>query len=154
LDEHAGFLRIATNSGNSNNVYILGQDGGELNVVGRLENIAPGEQLFAVRFMGNRGYVVTFQQIDPLFALDLSNPAHPQLVGELEMPGFSTYLHPVGENYLIGIGRDADLTGRVQGVQVSLFDVTNLAQPRLIERFVIDTGGYAFSEATYEHHAV
>ncbi len=158
IDEHEGFLRIATTSGSwfstGNNVYVLGQEGNALKVVGAVEDLAPGERIFAVRFLGDRGFVVTFRQIDPLFAIDFSDPTQPRLAGELHIPGFSNYLHPVGENHLLGIGRNADMTGRQQELQVSLFDVSNLAEPRLVERFTIDAGVFAYSEATHDHHAV
>ncbi|MFL0810932.1 MAG: beta-propeller domain-containing protein [Agarilytica sp.] len=92
----------------------------------------PGEDIYAVRFVQERAYIVTFQRIDPLYVLDLSNPAEPSIEGELELPGFSTYLHPVDDNYLLGIGQDADGDGRVNGVQVNLFDIGDINNPALI----------------------
>jgi uncharacterized secreted protein with C-terminal beta-propeller domain len=158
MDEEDGFLRIATTSWRgdlANNVFVLGQAGDQLHVVGSLTDLGLGERLYAARFLGDRGFLVTFRQVDPLFTLDLSDPRNPQLVGELEVPGYSSYLHPVGEDYLIGLGRYADpATGRVQGVQLSLFDVSDLANPARLAayQFASDTWG-SFSEAEWDHHA-
>jgi hypothetical protein len=104
--------------------------------------------------MGDEGYVVTFRQVDPLFALDLSDPTAPRVAGELHIPGFSNYLQAANDTYLIGIGRNADLTGRVQELQVSLFDVDPLSDPQLADRYSIGVGQWAWSEATSDHHAV
>ena len=103
---------------------MLRQDGTKLNQVGAVGGLGEGERIYGVRFMGERGYVVTFRQIDPLYTLDLSDPTAPKVVGELKIPGYSAYLHPVGENLLLGVGREA------QNVKASLFDVSNLAAPR------------------------
>lgn len=92
----------------------------------------PGEQVYAVRFLGDRAYVVTFRQVDPLYVLDLSNPADPRSVGELEVPGFSDWLFPVGDGLLFGVGKDATDQGRVLGVKVALFDVRDAANPKLV----------------------
>ncbi len=159
LDEHEGYLRIATTRGwgpdTENRVLVLAQTDESLDVVGRSENIGAGEQIFAVRFQGDRAFVVTFLRIDPLFALDLSDPEHPRSAGELEIPGFSNYLHPLGESHLIGIGRNADpASGRVEELQVSLFDVSSLDQPSITDRDSIETADWAYSEATDNHHAV
>ncbi|MDZ4780428.1 MAG: beta-propeller domain-containing protein [Planctomycetia bacterium] len=159
LDEHKGYLRIATTRGwgpdTENRVLVLEQTDESLDVVGRSENIGAGEQIFAVRFQGDRAFVVTFLRIDPLFALDLSDPKNPRRAGELEIPGFSNYLHPLGDSHLIGIGRNADpVTGRVQELQVSLFDVSSLDQPSITDRDSVETADWAYSEATDNHHAV
>ena len=90
----------------------------------------PGEQVFAVRFLGDRGYVVTFRRTDPLYVLDLSDPADPKATGELEVAGFSEMLYPLDNGLLLGVGRDADDTGRATGLKVALFDVADPAQPR------------------------
>lgn len=90
----------------------------------------PGEQVYAVRFLGDRAYVVTFRQVDPLYVLDLSNPADPRTAGELTVPGFSDYLFPLANGMLFGVGKDASDEGRLGGVKVALFDVRNAAQPR------------------------
>ncbi|MDF2938100.1 MAG: hypothetical protein K0Q90_3473, partial [Paenibacillaceae bacterium] len=113
MDEHNGYFRIATTKGKewsragemlTNNVYVLNE---EMGAAGQIEGIAPGESIYSVRFMGNRGYMVTFQKVDPLFVLDLSNPAAPSILGQLKIPGYSDYLHPYDENHLIGFGKDA-----------------------------------------------
>lgn len=131
IDEYNGYLRIATSTGSwgvdiSNKVYVLDSD---LNVVGKIEGIAPGETIKSVRFTGNTGYVVTFEQTDPLFVIDLSNPEKPVIKGELKIPGFSTYLHPVGENLVLGVGVDGDENGQTNGMKVSLFDVSDPTNP-------------------------
>jgi uncharacterized secreted protein with C-terminal beta-propeller domain len=139
-----------------NGVYVLGESASKLEVVGAVDGLAPGESIYAARFLGPRGFLVTFRQIDPLFALDLSDPAHPAVVGELKIPGYSDYLHPLGENHLIGVGRS---TARVaddrivrDALQLSLFDVSNLAHPRAVQQLTIG-GSYSYSEASYTHKA-
>ena len=116
---------------------VLREDGGQLREIGRLPNAQhsaplgkPGEQVYAVRFIGDRGYVVTFRQFDPLYVLDLGNPADPLAAGVLEAPGFAQDLFAVGDGWLLGVGRDADTQGRVTGLALSLFDVRDAAQPR------------------------
>jgi uncharacterized secreted protein with C-terminal beta-propeller domain len=101
--------------------------------------------------MGDVGYVVTFRQVDPLYTLDLSDPTDPRVVGELKIPGYSAYLHPVGEGLLLGIGQDANLQGQTQGLQASLFDVSDPANPVRID--TEGFGAYATSEVEYDHHA-
>lgn len=136
-----------------NAVYVLAQDGENLEIVGRVENLAPDEDIYAARFMGPRGYVVTFRQVDPLFVLDLSDPADPQVLGELKIPGFSNYLHPVDENTLIGVGQSVDLTSLLtDGVQLSLFDVSDPATPRVIEQLTLGSRGSS-TDVSYTHKA-
>jgi uncharacterized secreted protein with C-terminal beta-propeller domain len=155
MDEYGGYFRIATTQGwglqSQNSVYVLRPD---LSIIGSLLGIGPGERIFSARFMGDKGFVVTFRQVDPLFALDLSDPAAPSVAGELHIPGFSNYLQSANDTYMIGIGRNADDTGRVQELQVSLFDVDPLEDPQLASRYAIDVGQWAWSEATTDHHAV
>ena len=112
---------------------------GKLDVIGQLPNAnrpaligKPGEQVQAVRFAGDRAYVVTFRRIDPLYVLDLSNPADPLQAGELEVTGFSDHLYPMANGLLLGVGREADAQGVTQAVKVALFDVANPAQPSLL----------------------
>jgi uncharacterized secreted protein with C-terminal beta-propeller domain len=139
-------------SGPYNAVYVLG-DGGEggLELIGSIEDIAPGEDIRSARFLGDTGYVVTFRQIDPLFVLDLSDPAAPELVGELKIPGYSDYLHPFGE-LLIGVGRSATSGGQPYGMQLSLFDVSDKTDPKLIQQ--VELGGYGSqSDVTQTHKA-
>jgi uncharacterized secreted protein with C-terminal beta-propeller domain len=90
--------------------------------------------------------VVTFRETDPLYVLDLGDPARPRLLGELKVPGFSTYLHPVGDDRLLGVGHDADATGRVTGFQVSLFDLTDLSEPAQVARLHLGEGGSPASD--------
>ncbi|MDE0267466.1 MAG: beta-propeller domain-containing protein [Acidimicrobiaceae bacterium] len=152
LSEHAGHLRVVTTSRNSSGfigfletnssevvsgseswVRVLQETSdGELVEVGSVGNIGKGEQVQSVRFVGDIGYVVTFRQIDPFYTIDLSDPTNPRIVGELKIPGFSSYLHPISDELILGVGSDADENGRVTGSKVSLFDVSNLASPQEI----------------------
>ncbi len=166
LGEKDGYLRTATTIRRSwadgadipsqNGVYVLGQDGDKLAVMGKIEGIAPGERIYAARFVGDRGFLVTFRQVDPLYTLDLSNPTAPRVVGELKVPGYSDYIHPLGENHLLTIGKDAVDTGMnaglYQGVQISVFDVTDFANPQQVDVELIGDRGTE-SEALSEPHA-
>ncbi|MCR3956177.1 MAG: beta-propeller domain-containing protein [Gudongella sp.] len=154
MDEYDGNLRLATTewSGESvNSVHILDRN---MNRIGSIENLAPGERIFSARFMGEMGYVVTFRQVDPLFVLDLSDPENPHVTGELKVPGFSNYLHPISQDVLLGIGQDVDEeTGRQQGIKLSLFDVSDSGMPREIKSLILgDTGSYA--EVLHNHKAL
>ena len=112
--------------------------------------LGKNEQIYAVRFLGPVGYVVTFRQTDPLYTLDLHNPTSPAVVGELKINGYSSYLHPIDANHVIGVGQDADSGGRVRGTQVSVFDVSNLASPRRVAQHLVKNG---WSEAESDPHA-
>ena len=117
-----------------NNVYILNQD---LTIVGKLEGLASGENLHSVRFMGEKGYLVTFKRTDPLFVIDLSVPSNPKVLGELKIPGYSDYLHPYDATHLIGVGKEAEDIATedfawYQGVKLALFDVSNVNNPSTI----------------------
>jgi uncharacterized secreted protein with C-terminal beta-propeller domain len=154
MDEFDGNLRVATTewSGESlNSVYILDRN---MNLIGSIENLAPGERIFSARFMGDMGYIVTFRQIDPLFVLDLSDPENPQVTGELKVPGFSNYLHPISKDVLLGIGQDVDEnTGVQQGIKLSLFDVSDSGKPKEIKNLILgETGSYA--EVLHNHKAL
>jgi len=162
LDEHDGLLRVATtrwsaaDAGSSSGVYVLRDHGGNLSLVGGVDRLAPGERIFSARFVGDRAYVSTFRQIDPFFVIDLSEPSAPRVEGELKVPGFSSYLQPLDDTRVLGIGRDVDPdTGRVLGVQLSLFDVSNPSAP---VRDAVHTfpgeGWEAWSEALVDHRAV
>jgi hypothetical protein len=135
------------------NLYVLGSD---LKVLGSVEKLAPGEKIYSVRFLGKRAYLVTFKQVDPLFVIDLSTAKNPRLLGELKIPGFSTYLHPYDENTLIGLGRDVqtDVYGNVRngGIKLSLFDVTNPASPQELDVYIAGSAG-SESVAMYNHKA-
>jgi len=138
------------------------EDGTELETLARLPNAEqpapigkPGEQVFAARFLGERAYVVTFEIVDPLYVLDLSDPLNPSISGELELPGFSTVLQPLGENLLLGVGSEVplDAGGLVQGVKVGLFDVSDITAPVELGSQVIGLRG-SYSPAQYDHHAL
>ncbi|MCX6818909.1 MAG: beta-propeller domain-containing protein [Candidatus Aenigmarchaeota archaeon] len=133
----------------TNHVYILD---GDLNIVGKLEDLASGEQIYSARFIGNKGYMVTFRQIDPLYVIDLSDPANPKVLGFLKIPGVSDYLHPYDENHVIGLGRDATEEGRMQGMKLSLFDVTDVQNPTEVSKYMIGDRGTS-SEALNDHKA-
>lgn len=170
LDEYNNFLRVATtvppqiqflravssgplvppvpittttNTNSTNNVYILGLD---MQRVSALEGLAPGERIYATRFLGNRAYLDTFKNIDPLFALDVSDPYSPRVLGQLEIPGYTNYLHPYDETHLIGIGKDTSDSGYdgfawYQGLRIALFDVSDVSNPKLISNFTIGDRG-------------
>ncbi|MEM2875120.1 MAG: beta-propeller domain-containing protein [Candidatus Hadarchaeales archaeon] len=159
MDEHEGYFRVATTrwdfwGGNlTNNVYVL--DGG-MRVVGRLENLAPGERIYSVRFMGDRGYMVTYVRVDPLFVLDLSSPSSPRVLGELKIPGYSDYLHPYDETHIIGIGKETttgEWGGEISlGVKLALFDVSDPENPVEISKYVVGERGTE-SLALQDHRA-
>ena len=137
LSEFDGYLRVATTSDGYSGTYSGTQssavtvlDAKKLTVTGTIGGLGKGEQLYAVRFEGPLGYVVTFQQTDPLYVLDLSNPAAPRAVGTLSLTGFSDYLHDVGNGRVLGVGQEANVEGRVAGLQLSLFDVHDPAKPQ------------------------
>jgi inhibitor of cysteine peptidase len=157
MDENGGYFRIATTSrrnGKSSNVYVLD---GDLEIVGWLEGLAPGEDIYSARFMGDRCYMVTFKKVDPLFTIDLSDPENPKVLGKLKIPGYSDYLHPYDEDTLIGLGKDTvDAEGEsfawYQGVKISLFDVSNVHNPRELAKLVIGERG-SESPALDDHRA-
>lgn len=142
MDEHEDCFRIATTLHQKNNVYILNMD---LEIVGRLENIAPRETIHSARFMGNICYLVTFEKIDPFFVIDLSNPYNPEILGELKITGYSDYLHLYDENHVIGVGKETvpEKGGFSwhQGVKISLFDVADMCEPMEIAKYVIGDRG-------------
>lgn len=160
MDEHNGSFRIAVTKGwsqlSENNLHIF--DSG-LNEVGSLKGencLAPGESIKSVRYMGDRIYIVTFRQVDPLFVIDAKNPTNPKVIGKLKIPGFSTYLHPYDDNHLIGIGYNTDTIGITTGLKIALFDVTNPERPIEKHKTVYDfnSNGWASTEATYNHKAI
>ncbi len=134
----------------SNALYVLGLD---LTVKGKIEGLAENEFIRSARFQGETGYFVTFRQTDPLFAADLSDPEHPEILGELKVSGFSEYLHVYGEDLLLGIGMEADEeTGVEEGMKLSMFDVSDPADPKEVTRLLLKD--YNYSEALYDHRAV
>jgi len=161
MSEKGDYLRVATTSGwswfnggeTTNTVYTLKQIDETLKVDGKLTGLGhKGETIRAVRFIGDRGFVVTFKQTDPLYTLDLSNPKEPKVVGELSIPGFSNYLHVIDENRILSIGRNADVDGRTRELQFQLFDISDFSNPKLADKIQIgDVNSY--SEAEYNHKA-
>ena len=146
MDEKDGMLRIATTTSwdePKNGVYVLNST---LSVIGSVEDLAPTERIYSARFLGDTLYLVTFLQIDPLFVIDLSVPTSPKVLGELEIPGFSTYLHPVGTDHVLGIGRIGD------HVKLTLFDVSDPALPVEQDTFIVSETSW--TSASYDHKAV
>ena len=136
-----------------NNLYVLDDN---LKVIGALENLAEGEKIYSVRFMQNRAYMVTFKQIDPLFVIDLSNPKNPKVLGKLKIPGYSDYLHPYDDTTLIGLGKDTGESEwggvRVKGLKLSLFDVSDVNDPKEIDVYIMGDSG-SDSIALHDHKA-
>ncbi len=160
MDEHDGYFRIATtnwgwrNGQNGNNVYVLDE---ALNRVGSLEGLAPGEEIYSARFMGDRCYLVTFKKVDPFFVIDLSDPENPDVLGKLKIPGYSDYLHPYDEDTLIGVGKETEEAKEgdfawYQGIKISLFDVSDVENPRELAKIEVGDRG-SDSQALYNHHA-
>jgi len=165
MGEFEGFLRVATTTdglflwetGQSipsrNGVYVLGENAGRLDVVGQIEDIGVEETIQSARFLGDRGYVVTFRQIDPLFTLDLSDPTAPRVVGELKVPGYSTFITPMDADHVLTVGVDVDESGiGSNGVQLSIFDVSDFANPVQAHKVVIGDWS-TYSEATWNPKA-
>jgi len=175
MDEHKGYFRVATTTNTrvadaehpenrwgllktSNRITVLGESAGQLVTVGQSEQVAEGERIFSSRFVGDRGFIVTFRQIDPLFTFDLSQPSAPRRVGELKVPGFSTYIHPLDDSHLLTLGfYQPDATGgtpnfRERRLQLSIFDVSDFANPRQAFTQLVGTA-YGGSEAAYDHRA-
>jgi Beta propeller domain len=160
MSEHEGVLRVASTEegtwsgteATESESYVTTLDVTDdgLTTRARVGGLGRGERIYAVRFMGDMGYVVTFRQTDPLYVIDLSDPGHPRTRGELEIPGYSAYLHPVGDGLLLGVGQDANDEGRVKGTQLSLFDVSDPAAPRRVSQRSFPG---AWSEAESDHHA-
>jgi len=155
MDEYDGHFRVATTTWGEttgNHVYILDMD---LNLVGSLEGLAPGETIYSARFMGERGYLVTFKQVDPLFVIDLSDPSNPRELGYLKVTGYSDYLHPYDETHIIGIGKETTDAGEFawyQGVKISLFDVSDVTNPQEIDKLEIGDRG-SDSPVLWDHKA-
>jgi uncharacterized secreted protein with C-terminal beta-propeller domain len=158
FSEYQGHLRVAAtedrvNPGTGqwepvNHLVVLKDAGtGTLVATGSVRDLARGERIFAVRFLDDRGYVVTFRQVDPLFAFDLSNPSDPVLKGEVEIPGFSTYVHPIDRDHLLTVGRSGN------NVQLQIFDVSDLANPRRTHQHVPSGAAFSYSGAEYDHLA-
>jgi len=161
MDEREGFLRIATTDGlmwNSQTsesfVTVLEERGVKLNEVGKVGGLGMGETIRSVRFMGERGYIVTFRQVDPLYTIDLSEPTNPVVAGELKITGFSSYMHPIDSDHLLTIGYDGTETGQITGMALQIFDVSDAQNPTQVHKTLIGEGeGWGWSEAASNHHA-
>ncbi len=168
MDEHNNHFRIATTTRDfgrmigkevesENHVFVLNEN---LETVGSLEDLAPGESIYSVRFMGDRGYVVTFKKVDPLFVIDLADPTNPSILGKLKIPGYSDYLHPYDETHIIGIGKDtveAEEEGNTnfvwyKGIKMAIFDVSDVENPIEMHKEIIGDRG-TDSEALHNHKA-
>jgi len=171
MDEHEDYFRVATTiSGYSNNVdtstnnlYVLDKN---LNPIGEIEGIAPGENIYSIRFIGNRAYMVTFRHVDPLYVLDLKDPENPKILGQLKIPGYSEYLHPYDETHIIGLGKEVDASidadkvhtegavyyTAIQGVKLAIFDVSDVSHPIEMYKEVIGDRGTE-SPAETDHKA-
>jgi uncharacterized secreted protein with C-terminal beta-propeller domain len=152
LSEFDGDLRVATTvqapwdtqGESSSTLTVLRQDGTALKPVGAVGGLGKGQRIYAVRYLGDKAFVVTFRQVDPLYALDLSDPTAPKVRGALELPGYSAYLHPITNDLLLGVGREG------AGVKASLFDVSDLAAPRQLSSLALGEGA---TTAEFEPHA-
>ena len=165
MDEYRGYFRIATTTGHvarnmgeatsANHIYILDMN---MSIVGKIENIALGEKIYSARFMGNRCYLVTFKKVDPFFVIDLEDPTNPKILGKLKISGYSDYLHPYDENHIIGIGKETVEAEEgdfawYQGVKISLFDVSDVKNPKEISKYVIGDRGTE-TPVLYDHKAL
>ncbi|MFA9432959.1 beta-propeller domain-containing protein [Egicoccus sp. AB-alg2] len=161
MSEHAGHLRVATTVGDTSwwggagepsqsLVSVLDVSDPGLPLVGQVDGLGPTERIYAVRFLGDVGYVVTFRETDPLYTIDLADPANPRATGELKITGYSAYLHPMGDDLLLGVGQDADERGMTLGMQLSLFDVSDPAAPQRLDQLTVTDG---HSEVEWDHHA-
>jgi len=166
MDEHDGVLRVATTryrvSGwndritpggvpsSDSAVTTLAMRGNRLMTIGEVAGLGRGERIYSVRFMGDRGYVVTFRETDPLYTVDLSVASRPRVTGELKIPGYSAYLHPISDTHVIGIGQDATEFGQRTGTQVSLFDTSDPERPRQVDKWTAPGTG---SQVEWNHHA-
>ena len=162
MDENGDTFRIATTTGNiwtidentSNNLYILND---KLEEIGKVAEFAKEEKIYSVRYVGDKAYVVTFKQTDPLFVIDLSNPSNPQILGELKIPGYSTYLHPYDETHLIGFGYDTKEDGTqitTNGLKMVMFDISDLNNPKELFKINIGDSKYTYSELLFNHKAL
>lgn len=161
MDEKDGYFRIATTDSknwnsetDTNNLYVIDEN---MKTVGKIEGLAKGEKIYSVRFMGNRAYMVTFVETDPLFVIDLSEPTNPTVLGELKIPGYSKYLHPYDENHIIGFGENTktnEYGGVVtDGMKMALFDVSNPVKPKELYSVNIGDRG-TYSEILNNHKAL
>lgn len=160
LSEVDGIVRVATTTNadwwggpeeSESSLVVLTERGGELAETGRVDGMGLTERIYSVRYLSpDVAAIVTFRQTDPLYLVDTSDPAAPRVAGELKIPGFSTYLHPIGDGKLLGVGQDADDEGRTEGLQLSLFDISDLSDPQRVDNVTWPGGG---SPAEHDHRA-
>ena len=150
IDEYDGYLRVVTTDDETNGLYILDSN---MKEVGSITGLAEGEQVYSARLLGDTGYFVTYEQTDPLFSVDLSDPKNPKIIGKLKIPGFSEYLHFYGENLLLGIGMDVDEDGfTTNGVKLSMFDISDSSDVKEIQKYTLEN---VYSAAVmYDYKAV
>ncbi len=160
MDEYNGYFRVTLNNSKDNSLYVLDKN---MNVIGKITGIAQGEKIYSTRFIKDRAYVVTFKTVDPLFVIDLKDPINPKILGELKIPGYSSYLHEYDENHIIGIGQDTtevydkDKTGKIintryiiNGMKMAIFDVTDVNNP--VQQFSMKIGNKnTYSDVLYNH---
>ncbi|MHB8693091.1 MAG: beta-propeller domain-containing protein, partial [Solirubrobacteraceae bacterium] len=163
MSDSGGFLRVASTSApnwwggtvpqvpSQSYITVLATHGNQLTPVGQLSGLGAGQKIYSVRFVDNIGYVVTFRQVDPLYTLDLSDPTAPRVAGQLELQGYSSYLHPLGQGLLLGVGQDVGATNEPSGSQLELFDVSDPAAPRLVNKTSLGQG--SSTQVNYDHHA-
>ena len=163
LSESSGYLRVASTSSpdwwdgevpqapSQSYVTVLATEGSQLVPVGQVAGLGSGQKIYSVRFVGDTGYVVTFRQVDPLYTLDLSDPTRPRVAGQLELEGYSSYLHPLSGKLLLGVGQDVGATNEPSGAMLELFDVSDPSSPKLIQKTTLGEG--SSSQVQYDHHA-
>ncbi|MGI9624674.1 MAG: beta-propeller domain-containing protein, partial [Acidimicrobiales bacterium] len=158
MDEHEGYLRVITTEGSpwdernksETNLVVMEERGDVLTIVGSVGGLGKGETLYSARLMDDVGFAVTFRQIDPFYVLDLSDPENPTVSGELKIPGFSTYLHPIGDDLVLGVGQNATEEGRTLGLKVSLFSVSDPSNPTEVATWTMDD---ANSPVEWDHRS-
>lgn len=155
IDEYDNTLRLVTtvthnvrSSSQSNSVYVLDAD---LKTIGKIEDLAKNEQVYSARFLGDTGYFVTYEQTDPLFSVDFSDPENPKILGKLKIPGFSEYLHFYNDNLLLGIGMDTDENGITNGVKISMFDISDPSDVKEVSKYTLDQ--YYYSDVFSDYRA-
>lgn len=163
LSESGGYLRVASTSRpdwwdgivprvpSQSYVTVLATRGQQLVPVGQISGLGRGQKIYSVRFVGDSGYVVTFRQVDPLYTLDLKDPTAPRVAGQLELQGYSSYLHPLADGLLLGVGQDVGTTNEPSGAQLELFDVSDPSAPKLLQKETLGQG--SSSQVQYDHHA-
>ncbi len=159
VGEDGAYLDIATTTGwgqnATNSLFVLAQDNQTLDVVGQLDNLSPGESITAIQFMGDRAFVSTYAERDPLFAIDLGNPTNPVIAGKLSVPGYTSYLLPIDATHLIGIGEVQNPASEWNGeLAISLYDVLDLNNPILLSSYVVSTNEFTYSQGAYDYHAI